>query len=220
MRVVLYAEGPGEAGLSGRLGPAPGDPIAEEWLGPGHVLVRRSIAERRSIPEGAVRFEAPLALRGRAARGSDLRVCANLRKLLTWASPTRKPDLAVVLVDADGEGNQVHTELTGCVGGEWNSRQLPVTVGVAVQEFEAWLLADQEAVHAAIGRTYDALPDLEAMAPREAKTTLQAWLSAQAFKDRSTRVGARKAVAQQCRLDEVARRCPSFAHFRKALGAP
>lgn len=52
-RVVLYAEGPGEtSGLSrdddvlsalARAARAPYDPIPEDELGPGHVLVRRSL---------------------------------------------------------------------------------------------------------------------------------------------------------------------------------
>ena len=115
MRVALYSEGPGEEGHARQFLPPPGDPLSDESIGPAHMLVRRCIAEGTRIPAPAVIFEVPLLLRGRVPRGSDLRVCKNLHKLLTWPRPAGVPDLAVVVLDADGN-LQIRRELAGCIG--------------------------------------------------------------------------------------------------------
>src|SRR5690348_4793988 len=103
LRVVVYAEGPG-GGFRG-LPPEPGRPLTSEWLGAAHVFVRRCL-ETEGIPSGAIRFDSPLRTRGRIARGGDLEHAPTLRRLLTWIDAALRPDLAVVLTDADGDAGR------------------------------------------------------------------------------------------------------------------
>src|SRR5262245_7315643 len=90
----------------------------------------------------SVRFEEPLRLPARTPRGSDLRRRKNVRHLLTWGSHARRPDLAVVLIDEDGE-EAILSTMTGFLEPRL---ELPVALGVAVREFESWLTADTQAV--------------------------------------------------------------------------
>ena len=93
LRVVVYAEGPGETGGSaGRK--APGQELLDDELGAAHVLVRRCLSRGDLIPAAAVRFHEPLRTpAGHVARGSDLYNMRTLRKLLTWfrAPPPPEP---------------------------------------------------------------------------------------------------------------------------------
>lgn len=169
MRVVLYAEGAGEVGGTG-LPPAPGRQLGEELLGPGHILLSGAITLARKIPPQAIRFEQPLRTRGRLAKGSDLLSKRTLRQLLTWADLGQRPDLAVVLVDADGETGRRRTLLADTEG-------LPVTrvIAVAVQEFESWLIADPKAVSKVLGPETRLDHSPESLARREAKSLLARW---------------------------------------------
>jgi hypothetical protein len=163
---VLYAEGPGEYGGEIRLLPAPTHELADEHLGPGHVLVRRIVAMEANCPIEAVRFVAPLRLRGRSVRGSDLLVPATLRKLVAFPPTVRRPDLAVILLDEDGDKGRagLAAELHGTV--------VPAILGVAVPEFEAWLLADHACLNSTLGVSVSAPPSAEALARGGAKTLL------------------------------------------------
>jgi hypothetical protein len=162
-----------------------------------------------------VTFEVPLVLRGRVPRGSDLRVCRNLHRLLTWPRPADVPDLAVVLVDADGDP-QVRGYLARCIE-ERPLPRPPVCVGVAAQEFESWLLADQRAVQDVLSRHYDALPDLESLPRGEAKRRLQEQLSLAYPGDPDARREARNAIVMGFDLDGVAHVCRSFDDLRRQL---
>src|SRR5205807_185062 len=92
LRVVLYAEGPGEMDGLEAIPLAAGEPIDEDGLGAGHLVVRNAIVSASRVPEGAVLFEEPLRLPTRRARGSDLHSPKNLARLLTWLSPARRPN--------------------------------------------------------------------------------------------------------------------------------
>jgi hypothetical protein len=140
-RVVIYAEGPGELAGRKRYDRAPGSPLTEMELGAAHLLVRRCLDRCRNLSPESIIFEEPLRTpRGPRARGSMLLDEGTLRPLLTWPQSTR-PHLAVVLVDADGkQGRQ--QELESFVEG----LSTQVAIGVAIQEFEAWLIADAEAL--------------------------------------------------------------------------
>jgi len=179
------------------------------------MLVRRCIAEGTRIPAPAVIFEVPLLLRGRVPRGSDLRVCKNLHKLLTWPRPEGVPDLAVVVLDADGN-HRIRPQLASCIG-ERPLPRPPVCLGVAVQEFEAWLHADQKTVDSVVDQAHGRLPDLESMPPGEAKRILQEWLGIRYPNDPDARSAARKEIAARSDLEEIARRCRSFVDFRRDL---
>lgn len=211
MRVVLYAEGGRDLGAAMQV--PPGAPIDDAALGPAHVLVARLLAELR--PDAA-RFEGPLAPRGRVLRGSDLRQEKVLRRALTW--PADPPDLGVVLVDADGD-NQVYPRMLGIVGRRAQQR-VPVVVGVAVQELEAWLVADITAVNRALGRAHAAVAAPEELPLRAAKDALDGWIGeACAGMPFDARRAKRRSIAEQLSLDEVERRCRAFELFRKDLRA-
>lgn len=206
MRIVVMAEGAWE--LKGAAGttPAPGERLTEDALGPAHLLVRRVLLERAARPPSSLAFEAPLRVNGRVARGSDLKDRTSLRRLLSWANPSLQPDLAVVLVDADGD-RQCATTLQGYTGG----LGVAPVLGVAVQEFESWLVADHPGASRALGRPLHAPQAPEDLNRREAKGILQSWM------DSSQERAQRKALVLTLDLGRVERTCRSFASFSKAL---
>lgn len=174
MRVVLYAEGPGELGSWGELPPEPTKPLPEHRHGPAHVLVRRILEERTTGTESEVRFEVPLRTReGREARGSTLRNPAELRRLLSWP-PGKAPDLAVVLVDEDGDSSRWTAMQEAVAGRKYVCRAV---AGVAAREFESWLIADLDAVRDVLGTSIDAVRKVEILPPGGAKGLLERWTS-------------------------------------------
>lgn len=206
LRVVLIAEGAGEVRpdpLRFPLSPIP----AEDW-GPGHVLFARAIESRSSIPRPAVKFTEPLRTsRGAIARGSALHG-KTLRILLNY-QPIDRPDLLIVLVDADGDTARKRS-LEGLVA------DMPGTklIAVAVQEFESWLVSDGSALSRVVSAPLARVPQHpENLAPAEAKALLQE-LSATVDSAQ-----ARLSLAEQLDLDAVARKCPSFATCLDALKA-
>lgn len=210
LRVVLYAEGGRETGGAFDVPPRAGSTLVPDLhFGPAHFLFKRLLAHARGLPEGAVQFEAPLRIGTRVARGTELLDRSTLRRLLTWFDEAvRAPDLAIVLVDADGDSHRKNT-LESHVEG------LPVAkvIAVAVQEFETWLIADQNAVHAAMNATHSTLPDLESLPRREAKERLTQWCDASGRNDRDVRM----TLAQTCALDSLERRCAAFATLIREL---
>lgn len=204
LRVVLYAEGSGETLGAVSLLPAPGEPLGEQMLGPGHVLVRRALSEARGVSPADVQFESPLRTRrGRVPRGSDFLRSTTLLQLLSWADPARQPNLAVVLVDADGD-RQRRRKLQSI------ARQVtvPAIVAVATQEFEAWLIADHATLSQVVGMKVEPVSEPERLQPGEAKAGL-------------ARCGAvpqlRREIAERCDLRIVSHRCRAFARFLKDL---
>src|SRR5687767_13026917 len=140
MNVVLYAEGISESGGSITLLPPVGEPLSEAALGAGHLLIRRLLTHATSIDPSDIVFCSPMRVPpGRHAKGSDLINPTAVRRLLSWPRREQVPHLAIVLVDADGDG-QRGTRLRAALA------QIQVThvVAVAIQEFEAWLIADHE----------------------------------------------------------------------------
>ena len=206
LRTVLYAEGAVETGH----GPGFGEILSEDELGPAHDLVRRCLIERGTIPEGAVLFGRPLRLRGKVARGSDLLAPASARKLLAWPERSRAPEFAIVLVDGDGDPSRRATAERAVSGAI-----VPAVIGVALQEFEAWLIADDAAVSRAISAAFGTQKCPEEMKPRVAKQLLA---------DAIGRTGAeprlvRRTIARTSRLEVIADRCPAFQRFREDLQA-
>lgn len=210
IRVVVHAEGSKETGAIA-LRPKPGSSLTEDQFGAAHVLVRRCVGEAANAPEGAVQMVEPLRLgTGRVARGSSLLDRGNLRQLLSWPMRESRPHLAVVLVDADGKPGR-SGELT-----DWTRDTIlrPV-IGVAIQEFEAWLISDDAAVSAGLGSGFPTPAAPESMAPGEAKRLLEACIA---------RAGAdaqqvRRTIAALADLDRLARRSPAFHLFRTDLAA-
>jgi Domain of unknown function (DUF4276) len=184
--------------------------LLEDDLGPGHILVRRCLEQTRNIPAPAVRFEAPLRdRRGNVARGTALLHRETLRQLLSWPLAHKRPDLVVILVDCDEDPSR-RARLEEFVTDVVVSK----VIAVAVQEFEAWLIAD----HAAVCKALDAAPiapkDPERMARREAKGLLASWMGG---RPESSERGIRMTLANLCDLDVVRRRCPAFDELLRAL---
>jgi hypothetical protein len=206
IRVVLYAEGALEAGVFR----APfGDELAEDEQGPAHVLVRRCIAAARTVPEPAVRFHRPQRTgRGLVPRGSLLLDRTTVRRLLSFPPGRPRPEVGIVLVDADGDParQRLLEELT-------RDLAIRVATAVAIQEFEAWLIADDTAVAAASGRPFPTQRAPESMKPREAKQVLREHIAGCGTED----AVVRRTIASRCDLAVVGSRCPAFEAFRAAL---
>jgi len=211
MRVVLYAEGIGELGGGGGLQPAPGSPLLDEMLGPAHVLVRRCLEAESRIPPKAIQFVSPLRIGARLAKGSDLLSRESLRRLLTFPLAERRPDLAVVLVDADGDLSR-QKMLEGYVA----DVPLSHVIGVAIQEFESWLVADVAALSTALRPGFSQTPAPESLGRREAKGLLIGWVQEQSD-DKAKQRELRREIAKHANLDTIAKRCGAFEDFRRAL---
>lgn len=212
-RVVVYAEGARELLGEFVLPRAPGSLLSEAEYGAAHVLVLRAIDFLSPKPFLGVQFEAPLNLpTPRPPRGSDLLDRKNLRRLLGWP-PNRRPDLAVVLVDEDGVEDRLPT-VRSYLDADWVP---PVAVGVAVREFESWLIGDVQSVREVLAIKIDEPQEREGMKPGRAKELLNGWIEKcdRAGKDRSVRVQ----IAGTLRIDELARTSRSFHRFHEELGA-
>ena len=133
---------------------------------------------------------------------------ATLRRLLSWPPGPRRPELAVVLLDADGDKQRGS-------GIEQAVDDLPLrrVIGLAVQEFEAWLISDEKAVAGAIGAPFPTQKAPENMKPREAKTLLLDWIGRAGADERK----ARLTIAATADLGAIASRCPAFQDFRSKL---
>jgi hypothetical protein len=212
LRVVLYVEGGRESGGDERSPVEPGVIIPEASLGSAHFLVRRTIEHARRIPEAAIHFECPLrTTRGKLAKGSDFLNRQTLRQLLTWPSAKRRPDMAIVLHDMDGDTNR----LTTLRGHTENLRSRPV-IGVAREEFEAWLLADVRTLHSVCKQTVKMPPSPEQLERSEAKKRIEQWIA----NDAGTNVERRSKrieIARTCDIGVVRDRCPSFNAFYEGL---
>ncbi len=208
VRVVLYCEGSREGGRRAAQPDAPGDRLDEEALGPAHILCRRAIAARTLVPEAAVHFEAPLRThRGTVPQGSDLLVRKTLRRLLTWPSTRSLPDLAVVLVDRDGDEGRAAL-LRNHVGDLVLPRRV---IGVAIEEFEAWLIADAATIEQITALPVSAVASPEHMVRGAAKSQLAKWSAG------SSAPQVHREVASRCDLNVVCRHCRAFESFSSDL---
>lgn len=209
LRIVLYGEGPGDTGGELSQLPPPTEILAEGHLGPAHELIRRCVVHESSIPAEATLFLCPLRVRGRHPKGSDLLDRASLRQLLTWPSPQRRPDVAIVLVDQDEviERGSTLREFTAGI-------PLPHVITVAIQEFESWLIADHGAVAQAFSQKPTQPPAIESLRRREAKNLLDRWIAESAQEPRA----ARLTLARTADL-AVLGRLSAFQTFEQELRA-
>ncbi len=214
---MVYAEGAGEsAGAVSRL-PAPGDALEELHLGPIHRLVERCIREHK--PDRSVQFLSPLRTpTGITAAGSSLRDRPReLRRLLTFPDSRRAPDLAIIVVDADGDST-LHQKLSA----ELATIPLSWVLAVPAPEFEAWLLADVATARRIFEVDLSEPRDPEALSPREAKRLYFEWSArGRSALDtneplRSARRDARILIFEQCDL-ALLRRQRSFERFESDL---
>lgn len=210
LRVVLYAEGVADDGGRETDLPAPTEPLGDEHLGPAHVFARRVLETTPPVATSGLRFLSPLRVRSRRARGSDLRHPPTLRRLLAFPDACRRPDLAIVFVDQDGDG-QVSAELRN----RTQDLLLPRVIAVPVPEFEAWFLADEAAASAILRASIDTPSDPESHAPGEAKKRFNEWLAlAAADAHRVERADLRQRIAERADLGRL-RRLRSFEIFER-----
>lgn len=215
MNFVVYAEGTTEAGQGWRSLPSPGLPLESHQQGPLHELVRRSVVRSLSMDLSDVRFLSPLRRSdGAVPRGSDLLRQRTLVKLLTFAGQVPSPDVAVVLVDQDEDEARL-TSLRVALRG------LPIepltAVGVAVEEFEAWLVADHECVRTQLGPDSELLERPQDRARGEAKEYLS-----RVHSKSGVSMGLwelRREISRTADLGTIAERCSSFRDFEAALKA-
>jgi hypothetical protein len=221
VRVVLYAEGPGEtAGVSGpykktitlfKQRKKPGDILSEDDLGTGHLLLRRSLEQARSLSPNAICFEEGLRHGGTTPHGSQLLNPRVLRRLLSWFKPEETPDLVVILVDRDGKPKRralLRSHLNGLMTSPW-------VIGIAREEFEAWLIADEAAVAKVIGQPVNRTKKPESLRPKEAKRIFNDWIATAVPRDQQVRV--RREVASHIDLAVLQKRCPAFGEFLRDL---
>jgi len=132
---------------------------------------------------------------------------------------------AVMLVDADGHGPERLKILREHRERVWSKKDrlfIPVAVGVAIEKFEAWLLADEAALRKTLGSSSPLGPlvspeELKGRkgGPDDPRARLKAWLE-------QDRLGPRTyqeqvvAVVEAMDLDTVSRVCPEgFGAFRE-----
>lgn len=207
-RIVLYAEGRGETGLSSSSATVGSRRIPTEAEGAAHILIRRLCRERLARDEREIQFEIPLRYKGREPAGADLLNRAVLRQLLTWSEPRFQPDIVIVLVDQDGDALR-RDSLRQVV--ESLRLQFCTIIGVAVEEFEAWLIADHATVMRIADKNEQQGRAPESLAPGESKRRLQQLLSTSS---RDVRVyDLRRELAGAVDLSLVLEECRSFKRF-------
>jgi hypothetical protein len=149
MRILLVSEGRHELALG-----EPECPLGE--------LVRRTLnhnieIERRKVSDPSVRIHAP--------KGKSLAYEKRALAWLKYATDNHFTAL-VLLIDRDG----VTERDAGITSAQRNSTLLlPRAMGVAVEAFDAWMLADERALSQAFGKVVNRQPDPERIAvPKDA----------------------------------------------------
>lgn len=198
-RVCLIAEGKLKTGLG--VPAAPGRPVA--IAGAAHVLIGRALQSLGVVPS----FVSPLRDHKRVLRGSSLHDPRRLARLLDGWLLRDRPALTVVLLDQDGDAHRrrrLRSSLAHVCA--------PWVLGVAKQEFEAWLIADQKSVQRCLGASISKGPDR--MKPGEAKEGLAELLNRAGKGPHEGRL----ALAETAELATIGKRSKSWSIFLKELG--
>lgn len=209
--MVVHAEGPGDLGTT-PWDLSPKDSLQPDDLGPAHIIVQRILTEGAQIPAAAIDFVEPLRTKtGARAQGSQLLKPSTLDEIL--AGWLLAPPFIVLLVDSD---DQPPAERAAILEEALKRNLLRGAVGVAVKEFESWLIADAQAISQVIGKVENTCQAPENLACSAAKQNLQKWSKDIAQPSRQL-VDIRRELANVMSLDVVANICPSFKAFRQAL---
>lgn len=231
--IIVYCEGDGEdvertrlddAALQGRYEYATMERAAQhgyasDELGAAHILISRVIAHTHNIPDEALHFFPGKRLgRTRRPRGSDLadeRNIVQLGSYLTDNPQEPPPDLIIFLVDRDAQRDR-HLRLSAACR---RARPLHIErcVAVAVEEFEAWLIADADALRVRLPRAQGAAQHVESMERGAAKEHLQRLITEDANQREIERAAHTRNVrcdlARALDLDKLRRNAPSFETF-------
>ena len=137
------------------------------------------------------------------------------KRAVRWLEEAKKHkfDVLVLLIDEDGDHARIsHVDKAQ----EYDRESLPRALGVAVQTFDAWMLADETAVSTATGPTVQRCPEPETI--RDPKR-----MCADLLRDgtkRQTQSQMYAAIAKEARLETLVERCPQgFAPFADRLRA-
>ncbi len=160
-------------------------------------------------------FLPPQRVMSRHVRGNDLLDTDTLLGLCTWFYPDRMPDALIVLVDEDEDSAR-----RGRLRKDVDAFESPpcvhrIVIAVAKQEFEAWLIADANAIQEALGSRFQQPPNPESMKRGVAKETLQAAIATSP--QAQNPFGVRVDIARRTRLEVVRKACASFDTFMKDL---
>lgn len=128
-----------------------------------------------------------------------------------YANGGSNVDKAIVIRDADGKDPaQLLNSMQGKVRGR--TYPFPIRFAVIVQELEAWLLADEQAISGVTGKKQPSIGAPESLL--HPKEKLRAVLSDAGVV--YTAPVAEK-IAADARVDTIASRCSSFQRFREAV---
>lgn len=174
------------------------------------VLVRRILEECCGRDLAYLHFESQHLVRLQEAGGYERKVAAALRR-----AQLAEARAAVIVVDRDRTPGQerLHKLREGRSQAQTKGLTLPLAVGVAIETMEAWLLADEQAIVAAldcgpIGRGVD--PESLRGRPRQAdhpKVMLQAHVEHD--KHQRPALDCLRAIAEVAELNVIRDRCPS-----------
>ncbi|HTQ03794.1 MAG TPA: DUF4276 family protein [Polyangiaceae bacterium] len=126
--------------------------------------------------------------------------------MLAWPAPDLSPDLAVVLVDRDGDA--ARRTLLQRIIEERGAMHPPTIVGVAQEEFESWLIADPKAASQVSGSIVEVPRAPDNLMPGEAKRTLADWTA-----NAGDSFIARRLIAESMDLEVAANRSNSLRAF-------
>ncbi len=135
-----------------------------------------------------------------------------MKRAIRWVqdAEARGFDACVLVLDEDGERSRV-AEIDEAQASDLSA--LPRALGVAVRTFDAWMLADETAIAAALGRPIRRQKDPEPL--KDPKDAFRALLGQDPGPSQSE---AYEEVARRLRLFILEKRCPrGFAPFANRL---
>ena len=122
-------------------------------------------------------------------------------------------DAIILVIDQDGERSRRH-QINKAQDGEGFGH--PHALGVAIERFNAWMLADEQALSVALGHPVQTQPDPESIKDPKAQCKT---LHDNSPSDRALRE-VYEIVATETRLDTLRQRCPKgFAPFAERVEA-
>lgn len=231
LRIGLIAEGEAELGpsvpyLKPEEGGKPIDPSQEGAL---HTLIRRELA-RINIPDCQFIHRHPSIQERRVAqvrRGHSILESRYLAQMVIAWQP-KEVDLIVIVVDADDVRVERKRDLAkalatirdnhiDAIGQTVNDRSAG---GLAIRNFETWLIADTKTVARILAVTLDELDDLEnRVDTKDVMETAIAQSTYREGQDGNQRpLQVRWQLAHHLELDVISARCPDgYAAFRQDL---
>lgn len=225
LRITVYAEGATErTGLDKdtRLQSRPAEILPEEQLGPVHILIKRVISSPHLKQEPKIDFLTMNRIvedRGkprphfRIPRGGDISNVKYIRQFLTNIMAKSNTHMVIIVFDADGNPG-LKREIEDKIA----DIPTPHVIGMAIQEFEAWLIADQKTIVDRLKSNLNQSTDPEKMKRGEAKKLYNKWLNdSDDPEDITTSSEIRIHIARNCNLEILKKRCPSIEQFTRDI---